>query len=96
MMTKKYKVTEMKGEKFQEEALDSAQCCLPQIRKNSQRKKASPTDGPIRELKPQADEGELIKYQHLAMISFFSKSSLAYDSTLDDNKLLILHLLPQS
>lgn len=64
--------------------------------KLSQRKKASPTDGPIRELKPQADEGELIKYQHLAMISFFSKSSLAYDSTLDDNKLMILHLLPQS
>lgn len=26
MMTKKYKVTEMKGEKFQEEAIDSAQC----------------------------------------------------------------------
>ena len=64
--------------------------------KLSQRKKASPTDRPIRELKPQADEGELTKYQHLAMISFFSKSSLAYDSTLDDNKLMILHLLPQS
>ena len=30
--------------------------------KLSQRKKASPTDG-VRELKPQADEGELIKYQ---------------------------------
>ena len=30
--------------------------------KLSQRKKASPTDG-ARELKPQADEGELIKYQ---------------------------------
>lgn len=64
MMTKKYKVKEMKGEKFQEEAIDSAQYCLPQIRKNSAREKRHlPLTGPIRELKPQAEEGELKKYQ---------------------------------
>ena len=96
-MTKKYKVTEMKGEKFQEAAIDSAQCCLPQIRKNSAREKRHlPLTGQSESSSHRQRKENLKIIKHLAMISFFSKSSLAYDSTLDDYKLMILYLLPKS
>lgn len=51
--------------------------------------------GPIREPGHRQRKENLKIIKHLAMISFFSKSSLAYDSTLDDYKLMDFIPTPQ-
>lgn len=89
MTTKKYKVIETKGDKFQEAAINSVWCCLEQIgRKNSARAiRPLCLPRPVRKLKPHAGWKRICKISSTQQWFNLSPRGVWFITTLDDNQL---------